>query len=521
MPYAICDIGSAYRIYDVGYAIYAAGRPPQYPDPAMRDADDILCLNGIDAATGGYLVPPLSVDDAAALVRGGRGDARPDKATTSWLKRVWQTLTQPHLGLPHDVDPAIVAQAGWAIVFHEHESDAVKAALEPLIAHRRTRVPADRCHVLSYQTGQTRASWLAANGAAAGGVLPTRVPYYLLLVGGPERFPFAFCHHLDVEYAVGCLHFETPDEYARYAASVIDYETSAAVPNAKRMVMFGTRHAGDRSTVLSADRLVTPLAAQPPAGFELDQLIGDGARKEALLNAMAPRGASSASGASSAQARRDARPPALVFTASHGMGWSTPDARQATDQGALICQDWRPLAIPGPGDYLSAADIPSDGQVHGSIVFHFACYGAGTPQHDRFLHEKGRPPAVIADKPFIAALPKALLAHPRGGALAVIGHVERAWGCSIVTPKAGAQLLPFRNALERLALGQPVGHAMKDFNERYATLSTTLAGMLEELEFGAAVDGEALVTAWVERNDAEGYLVIGDPATAIRAGDLT
>jgi hypothetical protein len=462
--------------------------------------NDILCLNGIDASTGGYLVPPLSMDEAAAIVR---GDARHDKSTTSWLKRVWQTLTQPHLGLPHDVDPANVAQAGWAIVFHEHESDAVKTALETLIAHRRTRVPADRCHVLTYQTGQTRASWLAANGAAAGSVLPTRVPYYLLLIGGPERFPFAFCHHLDVEYAVGCLHFDTPEDYARYAASVVDYETSAAVPTAKRMVMFGTRHPGDRSTTLSADHLVTPLAAQPPAGFAIDPLIGDRARKEALLDAIAPQDS-------------DARPPALVFTASHGMGWSTPDARQASAQGALICQDWKPLTIPGPGDYLSAADVPADGRVHGSIVFHFACYGAGTPQHDRFLHEKGRPPSQIAEKPFIAALPKALLAHPRGGALAVIGHVERAWGCSIVTPKAGVQLLPFRNALERLALGQPAGHAMKDFNERYAALSTTLAAMLEEIEFGAAVDGEQLVMAWLERNDAEGYLVIGDPAIAIR-----
>jgi hypothetical protein len=301
----------------------------------MSSEDGVLCLNGIDASTGGYLVPPLSMDEAAAIIQ---GDARPDKSTSSWLKRVWQTLTKPHLGLPHDVDPANVAQAGWAIVFHEHESDAVKIALEPLIAHRRTRVPADRCHVLTYQTGQTRASWLAANGAAAGSVLPTRVPYYLLLIGGPERFSFTFCHHLDVEYAVGCLHFDTTEEYGRYAASVIDYETSAAVPNAKRMVMFGTRHAGDRSTLLSADHLVTPLAAQPPPGFEVDLLLADRARKEALLDAIAPLG--DRGGGDAARSR----PPALVFTASHGMGWKTPDPRQAADQGALICQDWKPLA---------------------------------------------------------------------------------------------------------------------------------------------------------------------------------
>jgi hypothetical protein len=473
--------------------------------------DDRLCLNGIDATTGEYLVPQLTLPEAAALIRGTpASDAtlpdiqavQPDPGVATWLRRVWRILGQPHLGLPLDVDPAQVGQAGWAIVFHESEGDDVKRALQPLIDHRRTQVESPRCHVLSYKTGQTRQTWLASNGVSAGSVLPSRVPYYLLLVGGPERFPFSFCHQLDVEYAVGCLQFDTPAEYERYARSVVDYEKSASVPTSRSSLFFGTRHAYDMATQLSADQLVTPLAEQPLTGMTTRRLIGPDARKQALIDQMAPRDGT--------------KPPAIVFTASHGMGWKQPDPRQVSDQGALICQDWPPFTPPAAAHCFSAADVPADGMVHGLVAFHFACYGAGTPATDRFLHKKGQPPPAIAAKPFLAALPKTLLSHPRGGALAVIGHVERAWGYSISTPQAGAQLLPFQNTLERLAQGQPVGHAVKDFNERYAALSTSLTSMLEEIGFGAFVEDAQLARAWVEHNDAEGYVVVGDPAVKLR-----
>ena len=50
--------------------------------------------------------------------------------------------------------------------------------------------------------------------------------------------------------------------------------------------------------------------------------------------------------------------------------------------------------------------------------------------------------------------------------LAVIGHVERAWGYSIRPVGLGNRLLPFRNLMGRDARGEPVGLATKDFSDR-------------------------------------------------------
>ena len=77
-------------------------------------------------------------------------------------------------------------------------------------------------------------------------------------------------------------------------------------------------------------------------------------------------------------------------------------------------------------------------------------------------------PPEIAPKAFAAALPSRLLAHPAGGALACIAHVERAWGYSISGQTMEPQIGPFRRALGRLMLGQPVGLAVQEFNDKCA-----------------------------------------------------
>lgn len=85
--------------------------------------------------------------------------------------------------------------------------------------------------------------------------------------------------------------------------------------------------------------------------------------------------------------------------------------------------------------------------------------------------------APLATKPFMAALPRRLLTHPNGSALAVIGHIDRAWAFSIQAPKvAEPQILPFRSSLGFIMKGSPVGFSMcGQFGSRFSALSALLA----------------------------------------------
>ena len=476
---------------------------------------DKLYINGIDGVTGQYLVEPF----VPAKVLDYLQEAPPDPWIRRFFRRILRVLRGQYLGLPDGIDPADVKQAGWAIVYHEDEDPAVREALAPLVEHRRQQIGNDALvKVLTYQEGEDRASWAARHDVATGTVDPAKVPYYVLLAGSPERIPFLFGHLLDVEYAVGRLHLDTAEAYSAYVDSLIRYETGDTAPNAKEVVYWSPRHRFDLATQMSADLLVNPLVQgeggtisegggiAEQRGFRTKKIWGDEATKAALLDVLAP---------AAAQA------PALLFTASHGLGLPRGHERQLDDQGALLSQDWPGFGTISPDHYVSASDVlAAHARVHGMIAFLFACYGAGTPSRDRFLHRPDEEPPVIADEAFIAALPKALLSVPGGGALACIGHVERAWGYSIRAGTASPQIGPFRNALSRLLRGQPVGHAVKDFNERYASLSTELNTKLENMGFGATVPDMDLASNWIERNDAEGYAVIGDPAARLRVDDL-
>ena len=196
------------------------------------------------------------------------------------------------------------------------------------------------------------------------------------------------------------------------------------------------------------------------------------------------------------------------------------DLQQRADQGALICQEWQG-GVPLPAHYFAAADLPVTARLHGLIAFLFACYSGGTPTIDRFF-QQGFVPRELTDTPFLSALPKALMARPGGGALACIAHIDRAWASSFNKRRIVTQIKPFEKAIERLLRGFPVGFALRDFSDRYARLSVDISNTLfrienQEIPSDTFID---LMWDWIERNDAEGYVLIGDPAAHLRVDDL-
>jgi hypothetical protein len=469
----------------------------------------MIHVNGVNGV-GGYLLPPLDPGLIATLARG----EQLDPAERRELKARYETTTGRFLGVV-DADPADLAQAGWGIIFAHDTDPAVKEALTPLLEHRRRQAAADQERHYreywgsdGYRTGESVMDFLVRHRVTPGQPAnPDRMPYYLLLVGDPVSIPFRFQYLLDVVYAVGRLHFAAPEEYAHYARSVIATERKL---QGRQAAFFGVRNPEDQATSLSADHLVTPLAADvagrlPPGSVRT--VLGEQATKAGLGRLLGGMDT-----------------PALLFVAAHGLGFPNGHPRQLPHQGALLCQDW-----PGPvgwrgaipeAFYFGGDDLAGDAQLSGLIVFLFACFSAGTPRTDDFTRQAVGTLTAIAPHAFLARLPERLLGHARGGALAVIGHVERAWGLSFLWPGVGEQVDAYREMVRRLLAGLPVGWAVEALNDRYAALTTQLEEEKEDVAYGKVPDDLTISSLWTARNDARNTVVLGDPAVRLADSDL-
>lgn len=476
----------------------------------MSNESDLCTFNGIDGVTGAYLTPPMPPERLSAWAQGPVSDSR----HLEELRWAYKRATQASFGPKEGVNPKELGESGWGVVFAHDADPAVREALRPLLDHRQRQAAARHERYYrefvdenAYRPQESKQDFLARHGAGPGPADPRTVPYYLLIVGDPESIPYAFQYQLDVQYAVGRIHFDSTDEYAAYAGNVVRAETEdLSLP--RRAVFLGTANQDDRATALSTAQLVSPLverfrADQP--GWDVHTLTGEAATKDGLTAAMC--------GTERA---------ALLFTATHGVGFPNGHPRQRRHQGALVCQDWpgpNSGVVPSEEHLFSGDDVSEEADFAGLIAFHFACFGAGTPRWDEFAAVSAPERQQMTARAFVAALPKRMLGHSRSGSLATIAHVERAWGYSFTWPGAGEQTAVFESCLARLVSGHPIGSAFEYFNERYAELSSDLSTELENLRFGKIRDDNKLVAMWTANNDARNFTILGDPAIRLAVSD--
>jgi hypothetical protein len=486
--------------------------------PQERASDELYYVYGLNGSTGTYLDDPLTYQEVGDAAR--KQIEKPSAVEARILKKRID-LSQPSMALVLGIDERELGSAGWGIIFAKDADPSIKDALQPLLDHRQEQAGA-LFQVYEGDNGylprDTWESFRLRHQVKSGLAKPSQMPYYLLIVGDPETIPYDFQYLADVERAVGRIHFDRLEDYAYYAHGVVMAEDGCQPLQLPRSAtFFGTSNPDDRATKLSSELLVKPLA---------EELAGVLQQHKWNLDIVDPKKATKAQ---LSELLGGSATPSLLFTVTHGAAFDKSDRFYPVHQGALVTQDW-----PGPRNwrerleeefFLSAEDISSDASLWGMIAVFFACFGAGTPQLNDYYHLKQRRPDLqvqLAEQALLAPLPQRLLSHSNGGALAVVGHVERAWSASFKGRGTGPDsrdLQAFEQLFSLLIRGYPLGAALEDMSARYAQNSIQLTKKLypvlhQGMNYTDDLRDE-VAWLWTANNDARNYIIVGDPAVRL------
>ncbi len=485
----------------------AARRPEERPAEIERERRrPPLYANGIDALDPArYLLAPMQPGgEVAALARNETTDP---EQLASFSKA---TSSDPHLGLPFDVDPLNLAQAGWGVVFSADEDSAVKAALTPLLAAAEGRVTdAARLHQLDYDAGESRRVWLSLSVRRR----------------GRQHRPGHGCRITSSSWAArrrsrtssaGSSPSSTPSACCR---STRRRSTQYVPPPS----VVASERRRDQATFAQRDVLRHPAPVRS----------GDAAERGLLLVEAALRRRPGR--ARRLQLRDDARPtppPTRALTRGfcpHGRRPLPPipvlrdprgriPARRsepAQPRKARSCARTGPAALQSPASASPRADLLDDARRREACSRSTSrATAAARPSTTASRHNPGEQPPKLADAPLRgrAAAAPARASRAAGSALGCIAHVERAWGASIQEAERRAAADPVRER-DREDPRRTADRAGPEAtsSERYAALSVALAGMLEQVGYGNMLVPDAqLASAWIQRNDAEGYALFGD-----------
>jgi hypothetical protein len=430
------------------------------------------------------------------------------------------------LGTDYSVrEPNDLTQAGWGILFASDADPAIQAHLQPLIDLRQSQVQDPLLFkVFSGSTGvlpgQTAASWAQQRHVSlTSPVDPGKggVPFYLLIVGSPDRISFEFQALLKMQWAVGRLYFDNVEDYALYAQKVVEYESRTFTPvQSKNTAMWVTRNYGDAATAILCNLISDDF-------LDADNMLGAG--RQFGLNSFMAEKATKAQLIDILRGNVSGGAPAVIFTGSHGCEYSAanPDTQRRL-QGAFATQEWVPGTPASPANQFSADDIPPDAKLQGTMGFLFACFSGGCPVQSSYYVMQDCTPVNITPAPMIASLPQALLSR---GMLALIAHVDMAFPYAFQDTNGTPQTGAVRTPLELLMEGKRAGLAADQLSILWSARAAELAmAQQSQSPAGPAVapnfysPNPALGQMTIARDDARNYIVLGDPATQLRISDL-
>jgi hypothetical protein len=420
------------------------------------------------------------------------------------------------MAVQEGVDPQDLSKTGWGVIFSatdEHWTAVVKEALAPILKLRLEQA-GDRYREYSgpfaYRQGESSADFRRRHGVGRGPADPEKMPYYLFIVADPEDLSYNFQQQLDLQYAVGRIHFdgapkeEALERYANYAKSVVMAETGR-LHAARRVGVFAPIHTQDPYSFTTAETFARPLVENISTRSEQWRVLsylGEEATKKRLLQLLSGD-----------------ETPGFLFATGHSIMFKNEDPRQRGYQGALICQDW-----PGPAPehvnvstdmYFSADDVADKARLLGLIMMHIASYSIGMPTADAWLGRR-----ESASHAFVSRLPQRLPSHPEGDGLAVIGMIDRTCSIALDAHLRRNPILPrsidmYASTIRQILAGSRIGFAVEYCQLRYAELASDFTGMLEEVRFGKTCDDAALAEVWTAMNGLRNVAIFGDPAVRL------
>ncbi len=410
------------------------------------------------------------------------------------------------------IDPLNLAKTGWGVIFAHGADPATRQAPAPLLDHRKAQAGADKAHYykeyagpLGYRPGETKQQFLVRHGVGPGPANPEKVPYYLLIVGDPEAIPFRFQYQLDLQYAVGRIHFDSLAEYAQYARSVVEAETTLP-KKPRRGVFFGVRNRGDQATQLSANQLVRPLTAALAtecAEWALSTVLAADATKASLGALLG-----------------GPETPAFLFTASHGMGFPSNHPLQARQPGGL--------ALPGLAGAGGLAQAHPAGLLPGRRRHRQRCVGPRPDQLPfRLLRRRHAEGGRVRSQGDGGPGPDRASCLPGWVTAAITGAPQRrgAGGHRPRRARLGSTRspgpAPASSSRRSRALCCASCRATRSAprpstsTSAYSELSSDLSLELEDIKFGKTADDLDLSGMWTANNDARSYVILGDPAVRL------